>query len=228
MHCVFIQVNRAPLSPRRPVDTSHSARYCRRVGTVTLPALIDVRDDLERVLAAVDEDDDLADETATVRDPLDAFEERDRADRGGIVDSDARAPDEPADDDVVPVGEVPIRVTVANTVADTEIVPVVTSYDEDADDIETVRGPEFALTGGEQEQFESGADALADATSYIVSISDPGTFASSRSQGFSHFRGCGSTIDGRRDRQSDDRRRRSRTASEDAARASGPRNSRRG
>jgi len=188
---------------------------------VTLPALIDVRDDLDRALAATGGDDELAAEIETVRDRLDAFEERDRADRGGIVDeidnqllrieerlddeaaaravrsarnrlhiyresrqqtdenlavvdSDVRERDEPTADGVVPVGEVTVRVTVANTGADTEIVPVVTFYDEGAGEIESVRGPEFALAGGEQEQFEFLADAPADAASYSVSVSDTG------------------------------------------------------
>lgn len=186
-----------------------------------LPALIDVRDDLARALEETDGDEDLAAEIETVLDRLDAFEERDRADRGGIVDevdnqllrveerlddeaaardvqsarnrlhiyrenrqqtdanlavvdSDVRAPDETEADGVLPVGEVTLSVTVANTGEDTEVVPVVTFYDEDADEIESVRGPEFVLPGGDQEQFEFDADAPADATSYAVSVSDTG------------------------------------------------------
>ncbi|WP_135805238.1 DUF7553 family protein [Halorussus marinus] len=186
-----------------------------------LPALIDIRDDLARAIEETDGDDDLRSELRTVSDRLDAFEERDRADRGGIVDEvdnqllrvEERLDDEaaaravqsarnrlhiyresrqqtdanlavvdstvrdsggPGADEVVPVGEVTVAVTVANTGADTEIVPIVTFYDDRAAEVESVRGPEFALAGGEQAQFEFDADAPADATTHAISISDTG------------------------------------------------------
>jgi hypothetical protein len=190
-------------------------------GTVTLPLIIDIRDDLYRALEATDEDEALAEEIETVLDRLDAFEDRDRADREGIVDevdnqllrveeqladeeasraihsarnrlhiyrgsreqtdpnlavvdSSVRQHEEPAADGVLPVGEVTVTVTVANTAADTEVVPLVTFYDEDADEVESVRGPEFDLSGGGQEQFELDVDVPGDATSYAVSVSDTG------------------------------------------------------
>ncbi|WP_134672052.1 DUF7553 family protein [Halorussus marinus] len=186
-----------------------------------LPALIDIRDDLARAIEETDGDDDLRSELRTVSDRLDAFEERDRADRGGIVDEvdnqllrvEERLDDEaaaravqsarnrlhiyresrqqtdanlavvdstvrdsggPDADEVVPVGEVTVAVTVANTGADTEIVPIVTFYDDRAAEVESVRGPEFALAGGEQAQFEFDTDAPADATTHAISISDTG------------------------------------------------------
>lgn len=56
--------------------------------TVTLPAIIDVRDDLHRALEATDDEESeaLAAEIETVLDRLDAFENRDLAEREGVVD----------------------------------------------------------------------------------------------------------------------------------------------
>jgi hypothetical protein len=195
---------------------------------VALPVLIDIRDDLYRALEATDEDAALAEEIETMSDRLDAFEDRDRADRGGIVDevdnqllrveeqlddeeasraiqsarnrlhiyresrnqtdqnlavvdSSVRQHDEPEADGVLPVGVVTLTVTVANTGADTEVVPTVTFYDEGADEVESVRGPEFGLPSGGQEQFEMDVDVPADATSYAVSVSDTGDVREQRS-----------------------------------------------
>ena len=188
-----------------------------------LPAIIDIRDDLQRALeeADRDEDDDLAREIETVLDRLDAFAERDRADRGGIVDevdnqllrveeqlddeeaaralqsarnrlhiyrenreatdpnlsvvdSSVRQHEESDAEGVLPVGEVTLSVTVANTGEDTEIVPTVTFYDEAADEVDSVRGPEFPLADGEEATFELDVDVPADATSYAVSVADTG------------------------------------------------------
>lgn len=200
------------------------------MGTVSrLPAILDIRDDLNRALDETGGDDDLAAEIDSVIDRLEAFAERDAADRGGIVDeidnqllrveerlnqddSDGAAAaardiqsarnrlhiyrqnrDETAenlsvidsgvrqhDDDeavtagALPVGEATLTVTVANTGDDTEVVPIVTFYDEESDELESVRGPEFALAGGAQEQFEMEMDTPADATSYAVAVSDTG------------------------------------------------------
>jgi hypothetical protein len=197
---------------------------------VSLPAIIDIRDDLHRALeeANRDEDDDLAEEIETVLDRLDAFADRDRADRGGIVDevdnqllrveeqlddeeaaraiqsarnrlhiyrenreatdqnlsvvdSSARQHEDPDAGGVLPVGEVTLSVTVANTGEDTEIVPTVTFYDETASELDSVRGPEFPLTGGDQETFELDVDVPADGTSYAVSVADTGDVREQRS-----------------------------------------------
>ena len=193
-----------------------------------LPAIIDVRDDLYRALEATDDEESeaLAEELETVLDRLDAFQERDLAEREGIVDeidnqllrveeqladeeaaraigsarnrlhiyratreatdpnlavvaSSAREHDRTAGDAetdrALPVGEatVTVSVTVANTGEDTEVVPTVTFYD-DGDELESVRGPEFRLPGGAQEEFEFDADVPSDATSYGISVADTG------------------------------------------------------
>ena len=194
-----------------------------------LPAILDVRDDLYRALEDTDEDEALAEELETILDRLDAFDDRDRADREGVVDeidnqllrieqlleernddeSEAAAralqsarnrihiyrehreqtaenlsvvdsgvrqrdDDERVTEGTLPVGEVVVTVTVANAGEDVEIVPIVTFYDGDGEDLETVRGPEFALDGGGQEQFEMEVDVPGDATSYAVSVSEAG------------------------------------------------------
>lgn len=199
------------------------------MGTVgQIPAILDIRDDLRRALDETGDDERLAEEIETVLDSLDAFAERDRADREGVVDeidnqllrveeeleqgdaddeAAARAiqsarnrlhiyresreqtaenlvvvdsgvrqndADERVTEGILPVGVVTLTVTVANTGEDTEVVPVVTFYDEDGDDLESVRGPEFALGGGAEEQFEMELDVPGDATSYAVSVSDTG------------------------------------------------------
>lgn len=185
-----------------------------------LPAILDIRDDLNRALAASD-DENLGEEFETVRDRLDAIADRDRADREGVVDeidnqllrveerldrdeasraiqsarnrlhvyresreqtdpnlavvdSGVRQHEETEGGQPLPVGTVTLTVTVANTGDDTEVVPVVTFYDHDADELESVRGPEFSLGGGEEEQFEIEVDVPADATAYAVSVSDTG------------------------------------------------------
>lgn len=197
---------------------------------MALPTIIDIRDDLHRAREAADgdEDDDLAAEIDTVLDRLDAFAERDVADRGGIVDevdnqllrveeqlgdedaaraiqsarnrlhiyrenreathenlavvdSAVRQHEEPESEGVLPVGEVTLTVTVANTGEDTEVVPTVTFYDENATELDSVRGPEFPLAGGGQEQFELEVDVPSDATSYAVSVSDTGDVREQRS-----------------------------------------------
>ncbi|WP_276298928.1 DUF7553 family protein [Halorussus lipolyticus] len=50
----------------------------------SVPAIIDIRDDLERARQHTDEE--VADEFETVRDRLDAFADRDLADREGVLD----------------------------------------------------------------------------------------------------------------------------------------------
>ena len=86
-------------------------------------------------------------------------------------------------DRVLPVGEatVTVSVTVANTGEDTEVVPTVTLFDESADELESVRGPEFPLAGGTQEAFEFDVDVPGDATSYGISVADTGDVREQRS-----------------------------------------------
>jgi hypothetical protein len=215
---------------------------------VPLPAIIDVRDDLYRALEATDRDESeaLAEEIETVLDRLDAFQNRDLADRGGIVDEvdnqllrveeqladdeaaraigsarnrlhiyretreatdpnlavvdasvrqrDDRGRDPGRDSDsdadrdshidrVLPVSEatVTVSVTVANTGEDTDAVPTVTLF-EDGDELESIRGPEFHLPGGTQEQFEFDVEVPADATSYGVAVADTGDVRERRSR----------------------------------------------
>lgn len=197
---------------------------------MALPAILDIRDDLHRAREESDrtEADELGEEFETVEDRLDAFADRDLADRGGIVDeidnqllrveeqvddeqaaraiqsarnrlhvyrenreataanlavvnSSVRQHEEPEADEVLPVGEVTLTVTVANTGEDTEVVPTVTFYDEEADELDSVRGPEFDLAGGDQEQFEMEMEVPADATSYAVSVADTGDVREQRS-----------------------------------------------
>lgn len=195
------------------------------MGTVALPAILDIRDDLHRARreadVAADEQAALNEELETVEDRLDAFAERDLADRGGIVDeidnqllrieekindeeasrsiraarnrlhiyresreasdddlavveSGVRHHDDPDAEGVLPVGEVTLTVTVANTGAATEVVPTVTFYDEDGDDLDSVRGPELFVDADDQEQFEMDLSVPADATAYAVSVDDTG------------------------------------------------------
>lgn len=189
-----------------------------------LPAILDIRDDLYRALEDTREDADFAEEIETVLDRLDAFEERDLADREGVVDeidnqllrveqrleeeddeeaaralqsarnrlhiyrqareetdenlavvdSDVRERDEAVTEGTLPVGEVTLTVTVANTGEDAEVAPLVTFYDEDGDEVESVRGPEFALGGGDQEQLEFAVDVPGDSAAYAVSVSEIG------------------------------------------------------
>lgn len=198
------------------------------MGTVALPAILDIRDDLYRALESTDEDEALAEEIETVLDRLDAFEDRDHADREGIVDevdnqllrveeqldddeaarsiqsarnrlhiyrenreqtdqnlvivdSAVRQHEEPETDGVMPVGEVTLTFTVANTAEDAEVVPVVTFYDEDTEEVESIRGPEFEVPEDSQEQFEMDVDVPADATFYAMSVSEIGDVRDQRS-----------------------------------------------
>lgn len=53
---------------------------------MTLPPILDIRDDLYRAFEATGEDEALGEEIETVLDRLDAFEDRDLADRAGVID----------------------------------------------------------------------------------------------------------------------------------------------
>ncbi|PSP56104.1 hypothetical protein BRC82_02930 [Halobacteriales archaeon QS_1_67_19] len=164
---------------------------------------------------------ELNEELETAEERLDAFAERDRTDRGGIVDeidnqllrleervddgaaarsiqsarnrlhiyrenreaiddnlavveSAVRPRDRDAEGAVLPVGEVTLTATVANTGEATEVVSTVTFYDEDGDELESVRGPEFFIEAGGQETVEFSPDVPSDAAAYAVSVADTG------------------------------------------------------
>ncbi|UPV75114.1 FxLYD domain-containing protein [Halorussus limi] len=181
----------------------------------SIPPIIDIRDDLRR--AQDEADADVSDDFETVRDRLDAFGERDRADREGVVDeidnqllrveellddeeatravrsarnrlhiyresldqtdpnlavvdSGVRQHEEPEADGVLPVGEVTLTATVANSGDDAEVVPVVGFYDGDGEELESVRGPAFDLEAGTEGQIELEVDVPSDATHYAVSV----------------------------------------------------------
>lgn len=53
---------------------------------MTLPPILDIRDDLYRAFEATGEDEALGEEIETVLDRLDAFEDRDAASRTGVID----------------------------------------------------------------------------------------------------------------------------------------------
>ncbi|WP_135823957.1 DUF7553 family protein [Halorussus ruber] len=185
----------------------------------SLPPIIDIRDDLNR--ARQETDQDVTEEFETVRDRLDAFADRNRADREGVLDEidnellrieelldgeaarDIRAArnrihvfrDSLAETDedfvvvdfgvrqheesegeprsereqVLPVGEVTMTATVANSGEDAEVVPVVTFYDETGEEIESVRGSAFDLPEGAEEQVEMETDVPEDAAYNAVS-----------------------------------------------------------
>lgn len=180
----------------------------------SLPPILDIRDDLRR--AREEADADVSDDFETVRDRLDAFRDRDLADRQGVVDeidnqllrveellddeeatravrsarnrihvyreslddtdeslavvtSGVRQHEEPAADGVLPVGEVTLTVTVANTGDDAAVAPVVGFYDEDGEELDSVRGPAFDLEAGTEGQIELDVDVPSDATNYAVS-----------------------------------------------------------
>ncbi|WP_276279307.1 DUF7553 family protein [Halorussus caseinilyticus] len=185
----------------------------------SIPPIIDIRDDLRRAREATDED--VREDFETVRDRLDAFADRDRADREGVVDeidnqllrveaslddeeasraiqfarnrihiyrenreqtdeslvvvdSGVRQHEEPDAEGVLPVGEVTLTSTVANTGDDAAIVPLVTFYDEGGDEVKSLRGPEFDLPAGVEEQIEMDVDVPSDASNYAVSVSRAG------------------------------------------------------
>jgi hypothetical protein len=185
----------------------------------SIPPIIDIRDDLRR--ARDEADTDVSDDFETVRDRLDAFGERDRADREGVVDeidnqllrveellddeeatravrsarnrlhiyresldgtdenlavvdTGVRQHEEPEADGVLPVGEATLTVTVANTGDDAEVVPVVGFYDEEGDQVESVRGPAFDIAAGNEGQIELDVDVPSDATRYAVSAVEAG------------------------------------------------------
>lgn len=200
-----------------------------------LPDILDIRDDLNRALEETDEDEELGEEIDSVLDRLDAFVERDAADREGVIDeidnqllrveerleqddSDAaesaarsiqsarnrihiyrenreqtaenlvvvdsgirQRNDEAVVEGTLPVGEVTVSVTVANTGEETDVVPVVTFYDENGNDLGSVEGPEFALAEGTEEQFEMEIDTPSDATSYAVAVTETGNVHEQRS-----------------------------------------------
>ncbi|WP_137284771.1 DUF7553 family protein [Halorussus salinisoli] len=185
----------------------------------SIPPIIDIRDDLRRAREATSED--VEEDFETVYDRLDAFADRDRADREGVVDeidnellrveellddeeasraiqsarnrihiyresrqqtdedfvvvdSGVRQHEEPDADGLLPVGEVTLTVTVANTGDDAEVVPLVALYDEDGDEVESVRGPAFDLPAGVEERIEMDLDVPSDATHYAVSVTEAG------------------------------------------------------
>ena len=55
------------------------------------------------------------------------------------------------------------------------------AFHDEAEEVESVRGPEFGLPRGGQEQFEIDMDVPAGATSYAVSVSDTGDVREQRS-----------------------------------------------
>ncbi|MFC4449624.1 hypothetical protein [Halorussus aquaticus] len=189
---------------------------------MSLPAILDIRDDLYRALEATGEVDAVAEEIETVLDRLDAFEDRDAADRQGIVDevdnqllrveerlnqrdddeavralqaarnrlhiyrdsveetdenlavveTDVRQHDIDDTHEELPVGQVTMTATVANTGDDAEVVAFVGFYGDDGDEIETLRGPEFAVPGGGQERVEMEVDVPGDARHYAMSVAE--------------------------------------------------------
>ncbi|NHN59933.1 MULTISPECIES: hypothetical protein [Halorussus] len=185
----------------------------------SIPPILDIRDDLRRAREAADAD--VRDDFETVRDRLDAFGERDLADREGVVDeidnellrveelldddeasraiqsarnrihiyresreqtaedfavvdSSVDESDEPAADGVLPVGEVTLSVTVANTGDDAEVVPVAAFYDEHGDEVESVRGPAFDLPAGVEERIHVDVEVPSEASRYAVSVVEAG------------------------------------------------------
>ncbi|NEU56555.1 hypothetical protein [Halorussus sp. MSC15.2] len=189
---------------------------------MALPAILDIRDDLYRALEATGEDDAVAEEIETVLDRLDAFEERDVADRQGIVDevdnqllrveerlnqrdddeavralqaarnrlhiyrdsveetdenlavveTDVRQHDIDDTHEELPVGQVTMAATVANTGDPAEVVAFVSFYGDDGDEIETLRGPEFVVPEGDQERVEMEVDVPGDARYYAMSVAE--------------------------------------------------------
>ena len=191
----------------------------------SVPPIIDIRDDLNRARTETDAEF-VEEEFETVRDRLDAFAERDVADREGIVDeidnqllrveerldqddpeaaraiqsarnrihiyrrsvensdenlavveSDVRQHEGAAGEQPLPAGEVTMTVTVANAGDDAEVVPVVRFYDEDGDELESVRGPAFESAGGTQAQREFAVDVPTDASNYATSVVENGDSA---------------------------------------------------
>ncbi|UPW01191.1 FxLYD domain-containing protein [Halorussus gelatinilyticus] len=186
----------------------------------SIPPIIDIRDDLRRARDAADAD--VTEDFETVRDRLDAFGERDRADREGVVDEidnqllrvEELLDDEEATRAVrsarnrlhiyreslsssdegllvvdsgvyqheepeaergevrrpLPVGEVTLTVTVANSGEDAEVEPIVRFYDEDGEELESASGPAFDLAAGTEGRMELEVDVPSDATRYAVSV----------------------------------------------------------
>lgn len=193
----------------------------RTGGTVpSLPPVIDIRDDLNRAERETGPDADA--EFETVRDRLDAFENRDAAAREGVLDeidnqllrleerldgeasrriaaarnrihvyrdsldrtaadlsivettardrAEREASDEDREEKLLPVGDVTITLTVANSGDDREVVPVVTIYDEDGDDLGTTRGPAVPLEAGAQRRIELDVDVPSRASYYAAAV----------------------------------------------------------
>lgn len=186
----------------------------------SLPPVIDIRDDLNRAERETGPDADA--EFETVRDRLDAFERRDRADREGVLDeidnqllrleerldgeaarriatarnrihvyrdsldrtaadlavvettardrAEREASDEDRADELLPVGDVTIAVTVANGGDDREVVPVVTIYDDDGEDLGTTSGPAVPIQAGEQRRIELDVDVPSRASYYATRV----------------------------------------------------------
>jgi len=94
-----------------------------------------------------------------------------------VVDSGVRQHEEPEaersdPDEPLPVGEVTLTVTVANSGDDAEVAPIVRFYDEAGEEVGSARGPAFDLAAGTEGRMKVDVDVPSDATHYAVSVVD--------------------------------------------------------